>query len=109
LNSVATLIIPDRGAAQDPAVAEIIRHAEAVFMAGGDQSRHVNFWRGPPEQEAINAHLASGKPIGGTSAGLAALGEFSWGAWGDAPSDEDLSSGEVPRDPYLRRLTLVRG
>jgi cyanophycinase len=109
LNSVSTLIIPDRGAAQDPAVAEIIRHAEAVFIAGGDQSRYVNFWRGTPVQEAINAHLASGKPIGGTSAGLAVLGEFSYGALGDAPDDEDLSSGEVLRDPYFRRVTLVRG
>ena len=48
LNSVATLIIPDRNAAQEPAVADIIRHAEAVFIAGGDQSRYVNFWRARP-------------------------------------------------------------
>ncbi len=48
LNSVATLIIPDRNSAQEPAVAEIIRHAEAVFIADGDQSRYVNFWRGTP-------------------------------------------------------------
>ena len=38
VNSVATLIIPDRNSAQDPAVAEIIRNAEAVFIAGGDQA-----------------------------------------------------------------------
>ena len=31
-NSVATLIIPDRKAAQDPAVADIIGKAEAVFI-----------------------------------------------------------------------------
>ena len=37
LNSVATLIIPDRAAAEDPAVAEIIKKAEAIFIAGGDQ------------------------------------------------------------------------
>ena len=58
LNSVATLIIPDRNAAQDPAVADIIRHAEAVFIAGGDQSRYVNFWQGTPVQDAINANIA---------------------------------------------------
>lgn len=109
LNSVATLIIPDREAAQDPAVAEIIRHAEAVFIAGGDQSRYVYFWRGTPVQKAINADLAAGKPIGGTSAGLAVLGEFSYGALGDAPDDEDLSSTDVLHDPYFRRVTLVRG
>jgi cyanophycinase len=109
LNSVATLIIPDREAAQDPTVAEIIRHAAALFIAGGDQSRYVFFWRGTPVREAINADLAAGKPIGGTSAGLAVLGEFSYGALGDAPDDEDLSSTDVLHDPYFRRVTLVRG
>ena len=108
-NSVATLIIPDRDAAQDPAAAEIIRHAEALFIAGGDQSRYVNFWRGTPVQDAINSGLAAGKPIGGTSAGLAVLGEFAYGALGDAPDDDDLTSADVLRDPYFRRVTLVRG
>jgi cyanophycinase len=108
LNSVATLIIPDREAAQDPAVAEIIRHAEVVFIAGGDQSRYVNFWRGTPVQAAINANLAAGKPIGGTSAGLAVLGEFAYGALGDKPDDEDLASADVLGDPFFYRVTLVR-
>ncbi len=108
LNSVATLIIPDREAAQDPAVAEIIRHAEVVFIAGGDQSRYVNFWRGTPVQDAINANLASGKPIGGTSAGLAVLGEFAYGALGDKPDDNDLASSDVLPDPFFYRVTLTR-
>ena len=69
LNSVATLIIPDRLAALDPAVADIIRHAEAIFISGGDQGRYVNFWRTSPVQDAINEAVAAGKPIGGTSAG----------------------------------------
>src|SRR5579872_6974993 len=42
VNSVATLIIPDRMAAVDPTVAAIIRNAEAVFVAGGDQARYIN-------------------------------------------------------------------
>src|ERR1700682_4267802 len=33
MNSVATLIIPDRKAAKDPAVAEIIRNAEVLFIS----------------------------------------------------------------------------
>ena len=61
MNSVATLIIPDRNAANDPAVADIIRHAEAVFIAGGNQSRYVNFWQGTPVQDAINANIADGQ------------------------------------------------
>jgi cyanophycinase len=108
LNSVATLIIPNRKAAQDPAVADIIRHAEAVFIAGGDQARYVNFWRGTPVQDAINANIAAGKPIGGTSAGLAVLGEFAYGALKDAPDDNDLASKDVLANPYLKRITVVR-
>jgi cyanophycinase len=106
-NSVATLIIPDRAAAVDPAVAEIIRHAEAVFVAGGDQSRYVKFWQGTPVQDAINANVAAGKPIGGTSAGLAILGEFSYGAMND-PDDSELHSKEALPNPYHRQVTLVR-
>jgi len=108
LNSVATLIIPDRNAAQEPAVADIIRHAEAVFIAGGDQSRYVNFWRGTPVEFAINADIGSGKPLGGTSAGLAVLGEFAYGCLKDKEDDKDLASTDVLPNPYHERVTLVR-
>jgi cyanophycinase len=107
-NSVATLVIPDRASAQDPKVAEIIRQAEVVFVAGGDQSRYVNFWMGTPVQEAMNQNIAGGKPIGGTSAGLAIQGEFSYGCLNDKPDDPDLRSSDVLRDPFHERVTLVR-
>lgn len=107
-NSVATLIIPSREAAQQSRVAEIIAQAEAIFIAGGDQSRYVNFWKETPVEAAINAHLAAGKPIGGTSAGLAVLGQFVYGCLEDKPDDADLTSREVLADPYTRRATVVR-
>lgn len=107
-NSVATLIIPDREAAQDPAVAEIIRKAEVLFIAGGDQANYVRGWKGTPVESAINANVAAGKPIGGTSAGLAVEGEFVYSAAGDKPNDENLSSAEVLANPYLERVTLAR-
>jgi cyanophycinase len=108
LNSVATLVIPDLAAAQKSEVAEIIRNAGAVFIAGGDQARYINFWKGTPVQDALNANISAGKPIGGTSAGLAVLGEFIYGALQDKPDDNDLSSPEVLRDPYFYRVTIVR-
>jgi cyanophycinase len=108
LNSVATLIIPSRKAAKAPKVAEIIRSAEVIFIAGGDQSRYVNFWRGTPVRDAINEHIAARKPIGGTSAGLAVLGEFAYAALKDAPDDADLASQDVLPNPYHARVTLVR-
>jgi cyanophycinase len=107
-NSVSTLVIPSRAAAEDPKVADIISHAEAIFIAGGDQSRYVNFWEGTPVQQAINADIADHKPIGGTSAGLAVLGQFAYGALGDDPKDEDLKSSDVLGDPFHKRVTLVR-
>ncbi len=108
-NSVATLIIPSRKGAQNPRVVEIIGQAEAIFIAGGDQSRYVNFWKGTPVEDAINAHVAAGKPIGGTSAGLAVLGEFVYGCLEDRPKDPDLTSRDVLADPYMKRVTVVRG
>lgn len=108
LNSVATLVIPDRQAAQVPRVSDIIRHAEAIFIAGGDQARYINFWQGTPVQDALNANLAAGKPIGGTSAGLAVLGEFIYSAQGDAPDDPALRSGQALADPFMPRVTVRR-
>src|SRR5450755_2800808 len=46
LISVATLVLPDRPAAEDPAVAEIIRHAEVIFISGGDQGHYIRAWKG---------------------------------------------------------------
>jgi cyanophycinase-like exopeptidase len=109
LNSVATLILPNREAALDPAVAQIIRQAEVIFVSGGDQANYIRGWKGTPVEDAINAHLAAGGPIGGTSAGLAVQGEFAYGALGDKSDDSDLASTDVLQNPYFERVTLVRG
>lgn len=108
LNSVATLILPDRASSQDPAVVDIIQHAEVLFISGGDQANYIRNWQGTPVQDAINAHIAAGKPIGGTSAGLAVQGEFVYGALGDKPDDKDLASTDVLPNPYFDRVTVVR-
>jgi cyanophycinase len=107
-NSVATLILPDRAAAENPRVADIIRHAEVVFIAGGDQANYIRGWKDTPVQTAINEGIAAGKPIGGTSAGLAVQGEFVYGALGDKPDDKDLASSDVLGNPYFERVTVVR-
>ena len=109
LNSVATLILPDRQAAEDPEVAKIIREAEVVFIAGGDQANYVRGWKGTPVEDAINANVAAGKPIGGTSAGLAVQGEFVYACLKDKPDDKDLASTDVLPNPYAERVTLIRG
>jgi cyanophycinase-like exopeptidase len=107
-NSVATLIIPNHDAALEPAVTDIIRKAEVIFIAGGDQSNYVRGWQGTPVEKAINEGIAAGKPIGGTSAGLAVQGEFVYGCMKDKPDDKDLASTDVLPNPYFDRVTLVR-
>ena len=76
LNSVATLILPDRAAAEDPAVAEIMKKAEVIFISGGDQAHYIRAWKGTPVEDAMNAHVAAGKPIGGTSARARSAGRI---------------------------------
>jgi cyanophycinase-like exopeptidase len=103
-DSVETLVFDDRDAAYDPWVVDTIRNAEALFIAGGDQSRYVRFWKDTPVEDAINAVVAKPAPIGGTSAGMAILGEFAYSAM----SDESLTSAAALADPYMHDVTLDR-
>ena len=107
LNSVATLIIPSRAAALDPFVARTIRQAAAIFIAGGDQSRYVRFWAGTPVERALRQAVRRGLPIGGTSAGLAVLGEYIYSAENDLPSGPNLSSAVALANPYARQVVLA--
>src|SRR6185295_14396003 len=75
-DSVATLIISTREAASHPFVLETIARAEAIWVAGGDQAKHVRCLQGTPVLKAIEAAVARGVPLGGTSSGLDVLGEF---------------------------------
>jgi len=109
LNSVATIIIPSRAAADDPLVAAKIREASGIFIAGGDQANYIDFWMGTPVQAELNGAIARGVPIGGTSAGLAVLGEYAYSAQGDKPNDPNLDGKTAIADPFGPRITLVRG
>ena len=103
-NSVATLIIPDLAAANDPAVAAILSKAEAVWIAGGDQSNYINYWTGTPVQSTLNALIARGVPIGGTSAGTDVLTQWVYSALGS----QGATSSQALADPFNRYVTLAR-
>lgn len=106
-NSVATLVIPSRAAAMDPFVATTIRNAEALFIAGGDQANYIRNWQDTPVQDAINELIRRGVPVGGTSAGLAVLGEFSYSALNDSNVPGNLDSRQTLSDPYTERVTIT--
>lgn len=108
VSSEATLIIPNREAAESPFVAQTIRAASAIFVAGGDQANYIKYWRDTPVQTAVNDAIARGVPLGGTSAGLAIQGEFAYTALNDSRDGPDLSSRESLADPFYFRVTIAR-
>lgn len=102
LASVETFVFEGRGAASDPKILAALAQADGIFIAGGDQARYVRFWKGTPVAAALDAHVAAGKPLGGTSAGLAILGEYLYGAMDDG----SITSPEAMADPLGPAVTL---
>ena len=90
-SSVRTIAFYNKNAAYDDFVIKTIKNADAIFLAGGDQSRYVNFWAGTPVADALNAHIKAGKPLGGTSAGLAVQGEYMYGAMDGGSITSDVA------------------
>ena len=103
-DSVETIIFGNRQAAFDPFVLGRIRNAEALWIAGGDQSDYVRFWKDTPVEAEINALAARPAPIGGLSAGTAIMGEFVYSAM----SASSLTTSEALANPFHRDLTLAR-
>jgi cyanophycinase len=103
-DSVATIVFKNHNAVFDEFVIETIRNAEALFIAGGDQSDYVRLWKGTPVEDAIHHVAAKPAPVGGTSAGMAIMGEFVYSAM----SNSSLTSAEGLADPFHRDLTLDR-
>jgi cyanophycinase-like exopeptidase len=100
-NSVATLDIPNRAAASNPAVMAIIESAGALFIGGGNQADYVRYWEGTPVQTAIDYDVAHGVPLGGTSAGTDVIGQFLYSAEG-----KSLTSSQALNNPFDPSLTL---
>ncbi len=101
-NSVETIVFENRDAAFDRFVSKKIRRAEALFIAGGDQSNYVRFWKGTPVEDAIHFVAAKPAPIGGTSAGMAIMGQFSYAAM----SPESLTAAVALANPFHADVTL---
>jgi cyanophycinase len=101
VNSVESLVITSSAAANHPFVVEKVANAEALFIAGGNQWNYVNLWKGTALEDAIHALRDQNVPIGGTSAGLAVLGEFSFSA-----ENGTVYSDEALENPYNQYMTL---
>lgn len=102
VKSVETLKIDSRKLADDATVAHIVRNAEMLFIAGGDQADYVGYWKGTKVMAAINYLLNEKKvPVGGTSAGAAILGNYYFAA-----DKGGLESADALANPYNTRVSL---
>lgn len=102
VDSVETLVITSARDADTAAVETTVRNAEVVFFAGGDQCDYVRNFKGTRVETAVESVYARGGGVGGTSAGLAIQGDFSYdGCSGSATSAEALAN------PYHRRVTFT--
>jgi len=95
VGSGAELSIDSQSEANDTTVEQYIRDAEVIFIAGGDQNEYEDFWKGTLVNDALNDHVSNGKPIAGTSAGLAILGQSYY-----APANLSALTSEVLSNPY---------
>ena len=100
--SVETFVFANGKPATDPKILDALARADGIFIAGGDQARYVRYWKGTPVAAALDAHVRAGKPLGGTSAGLAILGEYLYGAM-DGGS---IVSPEALADPMGPAVTI---
>ncbi len=89
VNSVQTLLIDTTAEGDNACVAETIKHAEMLFVAGGNQQDYVDYFKGRAVGAAINYLIATKHvPVGGTSAGMAIMGQYYHP--GGAPEDSTV-------------------
>jgi beta-aspartyl-peptidase (threonine type) len=100
--SVETFVVHGRDDAADPHLLERLATADGIYFAGGDQANYVRDFKGTQVARLIDAHVARGRPLAGTSAGLAILGEYLYGAM-DGGS---ITSPEALTDPLAPAVTV---
>lgn len=103
VDSIESFVVHSREAAGDPLLLDRLKKAEAIFFAGGDQRRYVRFFKDTEVETIVNDAAKRGVPIGGTSAGLAILSEFSYAALRDS-----VTTSVATADPFHPDITLDR-
>lgn len=99
INSVRTFVIQNIDGATDPYVLDKVANAEAVWFAGGDQNNYLTYFRDNAMEDALNFFINTKQGVvGGTSAGMAILGNSYFSAqYGTLDSEVALSNPYHPR------------
>jgi cyanophycinase len=107
-NSVRTLLLPPCSSRVAIAqAAAIVSRAQSVFFAGGDQADYV-IWKGGPIASAVQGVYDRGGVVGGTSAGLAILGQYIFDAVAGDRTHDVHTADAVP-DPRESAISFTEG
>lgn len=104
MNSMTTIeSIDTQTKANSVDVETAIMNAEAVFIPGGNQWNYYNIWKGTKLHDALLYLInTKGGAIGGTSAGLAVMGELLFTA-----ENNTIFSSEALANPYDNMMTIA--
>jgi cyanophycinase len=93
------LAVLTRAAANDPAVVDVVRGADVIFIKGGDQGQYYDWWNGTRLETNIRYVVQTlGGAIGGTSAGAMSQAQYAFAGGQDLISADVLADA---RSPYL--------
>jgi cyanophycinase-like exopeptidase len=107
--SIQTIRIPPCASAQQiDAVAPLVRKADAVYFAGGDQAHYV-IWKGTALIAAVKRVYARGGVVGGGSAGLAIQGAVVYDSVAADKLDADTTTRDATRNPLEARISFTTG
>ena len=88
--------------ANNPFIYQELLSADGIFIEGGDQWDYISTWKNTLVQTAIEYVYNNGGVIGGTSAGLAILGEVVFDA-----QYGSLTSDQAAYNPYHYRVSIT--
>lgn len=105
VNSVETLVITSVAGATSSYVLDKVANAEMIWFAGGDQYNYVSYFKDNALEDLINNHInVKNAPIGGTSAGMAILGEHYFSA-----QNGSVTTAEALANPFNSYMTIGSG
>lgn len=99
-HAVATIRIDDAGAGDDAGLLCRVQRAQAIWLAGGDQSDYLLSWPAALHDALRVAHLQHAS-IGGTSAGAMALSAYAYDA-----SDGGIGSEDALANPASTSVSV---
>lgn len=102
VNSVETIVYTNANSTAVDYIVAKINKAEAIWFAGGNQANYVNLWRNNEIESALNNAINQRNVVvGGTSAGMAVLGEYYNSALNGSPTSSDALA-----NPYSSTISL---